>query len=123
MADEIESFGRDHLRVTRRHFLGAGVALSTLSAAGAEPTLPSELASVIAKLEPYFTLPKDFQDVSRGKPLPHSLPDDKKKEVGIPIVKLNRGEQINIRFEVQKGIGKMHSRWAPTEIATFQPDP
>jgi DNA-directed RNA polymerase alpha subunit len=38
---------------------------------------------------------------------------DKDKEVGIPIVKLNRGEQLNVRFSVQKGIGKMHAKWSP----------
>lgn len=38
---------------------------------------------------------------------------DKTKQVGIPIVKLNKGEQINVRFHVQKGIGKMHAKWSP----------
>ncbi len=48
---------------------------------------------------------------------------DQYKNVGIPIVKLNRGEQVNVRFSVQKGIGKMHAKWSPVELATFQPDP
>ena len=26
-------------------------------------------------------------------------------------------------FDVQKGIGKMHSKWSPVSLATFQPDP
>lgn len=43
--------------------------------------------------------------------------------MGIPIVKLNRNEQINIRFDVQKGTGKMHAKWSPVSLATFQPDP
>ena len=30
-----------------------------------------------------MTPPDKFQDVSRGKPLPHSLPDEKKREVGL----------------------------------------
>ena len=47
----------------------------------------------------------------------------KNKVVGIPIVKLAKNQQINIRFNVEKGIGKMHSRWCPTSLATFQPDP
>lgn len=38
---------------------------------------------------------------------------DQHKNVGIPIVKLNRGEQVNVRFSVQKGIGKMHAKWSP----------
>ena len=35
------------------------------------------------QLEPYFTRQAAFQDVSRGTPLPHSLPADKKREVGL----------------------------------------
>ncbi len=30
-----------------------------------------------------MTKPDDFRDVSRGKPLPHTLPDEKKAEVGL----------------------------------------
>ena len=47
----------------------------------------------------------------------------KSKQVGIPIVKLAKNQQINIRFDVQKGIGKMHAKWSPVSLATFQPDP
>ena len=36
-----------------------------------------------ARPEPYFTPSMNFRDVSRGKPLPHSLPDEKKREVGL----------------------------------------
>ena len=36
-----------------------------------------------ARPDPYFTRPEDFQDVSRGKPVPHSLPEEKKREVGL----------------------------------------
>lgn len=36
-----------------------------------------------ARPEPYFTPSVNFRDVSRGKPLPHSLPDEKKREVGL----------------------------------------
>lgn len=45
------------------------------------------------------------------------------KPVGIPLVKLARNQQINIEFDVQKGIGKMHAKWSPVSLATFQPDP
>jgi DMSO/TMAO reductase YedYZ molybdopterin-dependent catalytic subunit len=38
---------------------------------------------VLDKLEPFFTPQGDFRDVSRGKPVPHTLPDDKKREVGL----------------------------------------
>jgi DMSO/TMAO reductase YedYZ molybdopterin-dependent catalytic subunit len=80
-------FLAEHRRLTRRFFLRAGAA--GLAAGGglapaesAEPTAP-ELAKVLAKLEPYFTPPAAFRDVSRGKPLPHSLPESKKREVGL----------------------------------------
>src|SRR4051794_7122378 len=42
-----------------------------------------ELAVALEKLEPFFTPPADFRDVSRGKPLPHALPEEKKREVGL----------------------------------------
>lgn len=41
------------------------------------------LRDAIAKLESFMTKEEDFRDVSRGKPLPHSLPDEKKAEVGL----------------------------------------
>ncbi|HEX3149233.1 MAG TPA: molybdopterin-dependent oxidoreductase [Gemmataceae bacterium] len=75
-----------HPNLTRRHFFQAGAGLAIGSGiatrAHGDPP-PSELADAVAKLEPYFTLPKDFQDVSRGKPVPHSLPEAKRKEVGL----------------------------------------
>jgi DMSO/TMAO reductase YedYZ molybdopterin-dependent catalytic subunit len=45
------------------------------------PRVKPEKAGI--RLDPYFTPPEDFRDVSRGKPLPHSLPDAKKREVGL----------------------------------------
>jgi DMSO/TMAO reductase YedYZ molybdopterin-dependent catalytic subunit len=80
-----ERFLREHLTLTRRHFLGAGAAVAAgmpIPATAADPK-PPELARVIAKLESYFTPQEDFRDVSRGKPLPHSLPEEKKREVGL----------------------------------------
>jgi DNA-directed RNA polymerase alpha subunit len=44
-------------------------------------------------------------------------------KIGVPIVKLSRNQEINIRFDVQKGIGKMHAKWSPVSLATFAPDP
>lgn len=84
--NERDPFLADHVKLTRRFFLRAGAACAAtaggLSFAAANPPAP-ELAAVIDKLEPFFTDPKDFQDVSRGKPLPHSLPEEKKREVGL----------------------------------------
>ena len=71
--------------ITRRLFLGAGATAATGLAARpvrAEQPAP-ELARALDKLEPYFTAPADFQDVSRGNPLPHKLPAEKKREVGM----------------------------------------
>lgn len=42
-----------------------------------------ELAKAIEMLEPFFTSQEKFRDVSRGKPLPHSISDDKKRQVGL----------------------------------------
>jgi DMSO/TMAO reductase YedYZ molybdopterin-dependent catalytic subunit len=73
-------------KLSRRFFLRCGVAGAVAGHAGAataaEP-LPPELKPALDKLEPYFTDPDKFGDVSRGKPIPHKLPDDKKKEVGL----------------------------------------
>lgn len=82
----------EHLALTRRFFLQAGVvgltALPVLAPALAAdaPVAPPKRAKPDkggARPEPYFTPTEDFRDVSRGKPLPHSLPDDKKREVGL----------------------------------------
>lgn len=66
--------------MNRRHFFGLG---ATSLAGFARSAPPPELAPSIAKLDPYFTPPAEFQDVSRGNPLPHKLPDAKKREVGL----------------------------------------
>lgn len=42
-----------------------------------------------------------------------------RREVGIPIIKLSKGQQIHFECEAQKGIGKMHSKWNPVCIAVF----
>jgi hypothetical protein len=77
----------EHVHLTRRFFLGMGATCMALagdrsSVHSAESAAP-ELAPALAKLEPYFTPPADFRDVSRGKPLPHALPEHKKREVGL----------------------------------------
>jgi hypothetical protein len=51
-------------------------------AIGAEPRVP-ELAKALETLETYFTPSEKFRDVSRGKPLPHSLSDAIKQDVGL----------------------------------------
>lgn len=73
--------------ITRRLFLGAGAAtaaaFSARQARADTPPPSPELAKAIEKLEPYFTPPADFDDVSRGDPIPHTLSADKMKEVGL----------------------------------------
>jgi DMSO/TMAO reductase YedYZ molybdopterin-dependent catalytic subunit len=70
--------------ISRRLFLGAGaVTVTALQGRAATPPPSAELAKAVAKLGPYFTPPAEFEDVSRGNPIPHTLPDDKKKEVGL----------------------------------------
>ncbi len=83
----------EHFELTRRFFLRAGamgLAASqiTVNAVADETPSPPPKKHVKpdkggVRPDPYFTPPEDFRDVSRGKPLPHSLSDDKKAEVGL----------------------------------------
>src|SRR5437763_637824 len=78
---------RDHHRLTRRWFLrlGAGaVAVSPALLRGDElpPECAKACAEALAKLE-FLTPPAKFGDVSRGNPIPHKLPEAKRKEVGL----------------------------------------
>ena len=87
MTDDIQSFLQQHRRVTRRWLLRAGatgaVALGARPARAEDSQQPNELREAIAKLESYLTLQDDFRDVSRGKPKPHSLPEETKTQVGM----------------------------------------
>ncbi len=89
-----QDFLAQHTALTRRYFLQAGVLglatapllASAVANAGEDPAAPPKHVKPDkggAKLEPYFTPSEDFRDVSRGKPQPHSLPDEKKREVGL----------------------------------------
>jgi hypothetical protein len=73
--------------LTRRHFIRLGATAAAAFgfrplAADTAPPAP-ELAKALESLEPYFTSQEKFRDVSRGKPLPHSLPDEKKRQAGL----------------------------------------
>ena len=92
MSSQLAHFLTEHRELSRRYFLrlgAAGTAAASVwpTAAHAEPASSilgrPELAESLAKLESFFTPPAKFRDVSRGKPLPHSLPDEKKREVGL----------------------------------------
>ena len=82
-----QQFLTQHLRLTRRRFIKLGVTGTAIvggSVFGQAPDLSSpEVVKALEKIEPFFTPPKDFRDVSRGKPLPHSLPEEKKRAVGL----------------------------------------
>lgn len=81
------SFLDQHRELTRRYFLQLGAGVAAVGAcwprsAKGEPVAP-ELAGAIAELETILTAQEKFRDVSRGEPLPHSLPAEKKTEVGL----------------------------------------
>lgn len=83
----LDQFLSEHQRLTRRFFLSVGAAGASLIAAWPRTAraseLAPELAEAIGKLESFMTPPDKFRDVSRGKPVPHSLPSEKKAEVGM----------------------------------------
>ena len=83
-------FLSEHRRLTRRWFmrLSAGGAVAAVlwpeSLAGKEhtPECAKFCEEALKRLE-YLTPQEKFGDVSRGNPLPHKLPDAKKREVGL----------------------------------------
>jgi DMSO/TMAO reductase YedYZ molybdopterin-dependent catalytic subunit len=82
---DAERFLAEHWDVTRRFFLGcglAGAAAAALAPARAADRPPA-LAKVVDAIEPYFTEQAKFRDVSRGTPVPHRLPEAKRTEVGL----------------------------------------
>jgi len=84
---EAEKFLDEHRELTRRYFLRLGAtgaaALGFWPAAARGDSGSSALAKAIESLEPYFTAHDEFRDVSRGKPLPHSLSDEQKVKAGL----------------------------------------
>ncbi len=82
--DPIRQFLDGHLTLTRRHFVQAGL-LSAAAAASinADEQQQTQLTEVLQDLEPWLTEQDEFRDVSRGKPKPHSLPEEKRAEVGL----------------------------------------
>lgn len=84
---DARAFLEQHATLTRRYLLQLGTLGATAVASGPRylhaAESPDELAAAIRKLEPYFTPVEDFRDVSRGKPVPHSLTEEKLREVGL----------------------------------------
>jgi len=83
----IDQFLVEHRQLTRRFFLKVGAATAaglTLSQRGlAAETDAQKRAVRQARFAAYLTPPNEFDDVSRGNPVPHKLPDEKKAEVGL----------------------------------------
>ena len=84
---DFERFLRDHSLVTRRFFVGAGAASLAMFGRGViqgwADEISPELNDAMARLESYMTPLDKFRDVSRGSPVPHSLSDEKRAEVGL----------------------------------------
>ncbi len=86
MSGRLNRFLAQHSELTRRCFLGIG---ATAAALAARPLIAGDAArdprlqSAIDQLESWLTPPEKFRDVSRGKPVPHSLPEEKRTEVGL----------------------------------------
>ncbi len=81
-----ERFRKEYHEFTRRHFLGvsaaglAGIGLTGLQAGDEKPA--PELADAISQLE-YLTPEEKFANAGRGKPPPHTLPEEKRRAVGL----------------------------------------
>lgn len=84
----------EHVRLSRRYFLqtgmislaGASVGTNFLSGADQVSSPSNKIVKpekAGAFREPYLTPAEDFRDVSRGKPVPHSLSEEKQREVGL----------------------------------------
>ncbi len=85
--NDVQRFLVRHHRLTRRFFMGLGAvgaaAIASWPRLGRAQAGNEELEKAIAELESFFTPQASFRDVSRGKPLPHSLSEMKKREVGL----------------------------------------
>ncbi len=87
MQTDFTRFMREHATLTRRYFLGCGVAgiaaAASLRSLAEDRVRDPKLQRSLDALETWLTHPDEFRDVSRGNPLPHSLSEEKRKEVGL----------------------------------------
>ena len=86
--NEIEGLAKEHSDLTLRYFLHlgaagiAGLSISRLRAGEPEAESNALLTEAISKLE-YLTREENFTNAGRGKPPPHTLPPEKRREVGL----------------------------------------
>ena len=82
-----EPFLQEHTRLTRRFFLGAGAlglgSFAGIAGIGRAQDPAAKQTEAFEQLESLMTLPDKFLDVSRGSPIPHSLSEEKRIEVGL----------------------------------------
>lgn len=124
-------FSSQHVALTRRYFLEAGVAATTISALGSSSeiamakatphSVEQKLAELTRTLEPYFTAPNQFRDVSRGTPIPHTLDANALQAAGLtrdswklevvadPEHPARIRAPLTIRFDELLEIGKQHA--------------
>lgn len=83
-------FLQEHEKLSRRYFSRLGLSMAGLcmirtgeSVAGPQTARPVDPKKAGAIADPYFTPHGAFQDVSRGNPVPHKLPPEKLREVGL----------------------------------------
>lgn len=83
---DFQQLARQHAEITRRYFLRLGAAgVAGLSASplwAQEGGSEAVLAEAIGKLE-YLTRPEGFRMAGRGSPPPHTLPPEKRRQVGL----------------------------------------
>jgi DNA-directed RNA polymerase II subunit RPB3 len=52
-----------------------------------------------------------------------NLSEDENRSRGIVLVKLRQGQQLSMKFEAKKGIGKMHAKFNPTGSVSMRYEP
>ena len=87
LSNSVQQFLARHTGLTRRYFLGLGA--TGVAAMAASPLFAEDsendglLRQAIADLESWLTPVDLFRDVSRGKPVPHTLDEDARTAAGL----------------------------------------
>ncbi|KAJ4757645.1 DNA-directed RNA polymerase family protein [Rhynchospora pubera] len=68
-------------------------------------------------------IPVDLQRAFSAPSDPDSLDLASTDQKGILIVKLRRGQELQLRAIARKGIGKDHAKWSPAATVTFMYEP